>query len=91
MWKRTRDYITSKEEKAEGKTWKDKKSSNWDDEKAKEKTFYKFRLKDDDEEIYLHGISSNDSSFAPCDYFEGLLGTTIIEYWNDNKKEWEML
>jgi hypothetical protein len=46
----------------------------------------KFRLLDDDREVYVEGVmvdlSGHTSGFEPQDdYGEGALGTTIIQYW----------
>jgi hypothetical protein len=54
---------------------------------------YKFRLKDDDNEIYAYGYSKTDddeAAFEPLDWAEGNYGCTMIEYKNKNG-EWEML
>lgn len=47
---------------------------------------HKFRMKDDDGEVYYEGRSSDDSSFAPLDHF-GMpnAGATSIEYWASGK------
>ncbi len=43
---------------------------------------HKFRLKDDDGEVYYTGRTDDDSSFAPLDGFgEPNAGATTIEYW----------
>ena len=53
---------------------------------------YKFRLKDDDGEVYYLGRSHSSSSFAPLDDF-GLAGAgcTAIEYWDEARQVWEPL
>lgn len=53
---------------------------------------HRFRMKDDDGIIYYYGTCSNDSSFAPLDDF-GMpdSGCTSIEYYNKDKKKWEVL
>ncbi|CVK21561.1 hypothetical protein [Sporomusa sphaeroides] len=53
---------------------------------------YRFRMLDDDGEIYYYGLSSSDSSFAPLDSF-GMpnAGCTMIEYYNVKTKKWEIL
>ena len=54
---------------------------------------YRFRLKDDDGEVYYEGYSStnnDEEAFAPLDDFaEWYAGCTIIEYYVD--KKWEVL
>lgn len=59
-------------------------------EEAKQKCKYAFRLLDDDGEVYFHGRSSNNSSFAPLDQF-GMpgYGCTEIQYYEDGK--WQTL
>lgn len=55
---------------------------------------YKFRLLDDDEIVYAYGYSKTDNdenAFLPLDYYAGAYGVTMIEYWNSETKEWEML
>ena len=53
-------------------------------------TPYKFRLLDDDGEVYYYGVSSNSSSFAPLDDF-GMPndGCTEIQYKKNGV--WETL
>ena len=50
----------------------------------------RFRLKDDDENIYAYGVSNNNNSFAPLDYYRGAYGVVTIEYYNKSK-QWEQL
>ena len=54
---------------------------------------YRFRLKDDDGEVYYIGYSDDcesEAGFAPLDDFaEGYAGCTTIEYYIDGK--WEVL
>lgn len=51
---------------------------------------YKFRLLDDDGEVYYIGYSSNNSSFAPLDdYGMPNDGCTDIQYWEDG--QWKSL
>lgn len=55
---------------------------------------YKFRLLDDDEIVYAYGYSktnNDENAFLPLDCYEGAYGVTMIEYWNSETKEWEML
>ena len=57
---------------------------------CKENCSYAFRMKDDDGEVYYHGKSSDNSSFAPLDDFgTPNAGCTTIEYWS--KGTWETL
>lgn len=54
---------------------------------------YKFRLLDDDGEIYLYGWSKTndgDDAFLPLDCYGAAYGCTIIEYKTDSG-EWEEL
>lgn len=56
---------------------------------------FKFRLLDDDRNVYFEGESNNcedEVAFAPLDYF-GLpgYGCTIIQYYNEDVKRWEDL
>lgn len=51
---------------------------------------HKFRLKDDDGEVYFHGISNDSSSFQPLDVHGASYGCTTIEYQNA-AGEWEIL
>ncbi len=48
-----------------------------------------FRLLDDDNTVYLQGISNNDSSFTPLDDYMNDLGVTSIEYFINGN--WEQL
>lgn len=43
---------------------------------------HKFRLLDDDGEVYAYGVGTNSSSFAPLDRFMPLYGCTEIQYKN---------
>jgi len=54
------------------------------------KLSYRFRLLDDDGEIYYEGLSDNDSDFSPLDDFgEPDAGCTEIQYFNAGI--WEVL
>lgn len=51
---------------------------------------HKFRLLDDDGEIYFYGWSEtndDEAAFLPLDYYGVAYGCTMIEYKN-NKGEW---
>jgi len=45
-----------------------------------------FELLDDDENLYLSGLSTNDSSFDPLDNEGSSYGCTILRYRNSNGK-----
>ena len=52
---------------------------------------FTFRLLDDDGEIYAYGVSTNGSSFAPLDAYEGCYGCTEIQYKNKITGAYETL
>lgn len=53
---------------------------------------HKFRLKDDDGEVYYYGRCACDSSFSPLDDFgQPNAGATSIEYRNPKTKRYEVL
>lgn len=52
---------------------------------------HKFRLLDDDGEIYFYGYSDCDSSFAPLDWSMPLWGCVDIQYKNPITKEYDSL
>jgi hypothetical protein len=52
---------------------------------------HKFRLLDDDGEIYYYGVSDDNSCFCPLDWAEPLWGCTEIQYRNEKTKEYETL
>lgn len=54
-------------------------------------TLYKFRLLDDDGEIYAYGLTTVQDSFAPLDKYMYDYGVTMIEYQNPKTKEYELL
>lgn len=54
-------------------------------------TLYKFRLLDDDGEIYAYGVSTDDSDFDPLDAYMYVYGCTEIQYRNLKTKEYETL
>lgn len=103
MFRITRDYITSKEEKLQGLTWRgiyrygDRCDLSCDLKEAKERweklkltrPVCKFRLLDGDGIVYLYGENFNSSSFAMQEYFENLLGIVSTEFFEDG--EWKML
>lgn len=51
--------------------------------------WHKFRLYDDDGELYFEGWSNNDSSFAPLNWALNNYGCTEIKYLN--KGRWSTL
>jgi hypothetical protein len=55
----------------------------------KEKCVHKFRLVDGGGKVYFHGLSSNDSSFAPLDSIGEAYGCVDIQYLE--KTGWESL
>ena len=58
------------------------------------KCVHKFRCCDDDGDWYFMGLSTSnddDDAFAPLDEIGFAYGCTYIEYWNEDKKEWEVL
>lgn len=90
MWKITRDYINPRC----GDPIDKPQSWTWDEAKAATKTLFKFRLLDDEGEVYFHGVSTsnNDSkAFQPLDDFgcPGY-GCTMIEY-KDGFGNWKAL
>lgn len=52
---------------------------------------YKFRLLDDDGDVYAYGFSTNDSSFAPLDRYYPDYGVTEIQYKNPTTGKYETL
>lgn len=58
-------------------------------EDQKKKMPHKFRLFDDDGELYFEGYSSNSSSFCPLDEYGIDYGCTEIKYFEKGK--WEVL
>lgn len=59
-----------------------------------ENCIHKFRLLDDAGNYYCEGLSAHNDcvlAFAPLDYYENIYGVTAIEYFNEEKGEWELL
>lgn len=50
----------------------------------------KFRLCDDDNEIYFYGVSDSEN-FYPLDAIGSAYGCTYIEYRNEETKQYELL
>jgi hypothetical protein len=68
------------------------RSLKWDELASKNTPTFRFRMLDDDGEVYYEGKSTNDSSFAPLDNLGTPdAGCTEIQYWNKEKKVWETL
>lgn len=93
MWKTTKNIIDNKEDSC-----RQYYSEDWSEERAKtaEKRgkLYKFRLADDDGEIYFYGVSTDcisEAAFRPLDEL-GMpgYGCTSIEYKNESG-HWELL
>ncbi len=55
------------------------------DKSKDDKLVYKFRVLDDDDEVYFVGLSSSNSSFAPLDDIGGAYGCTAIQYLENGK------
>ncbi len=83
-WIITKDIID--EGSQEGHWWSYKEMTK---EQAEKICRYRFRLLDDDDEVYFEGLSSDSSSFAALDLFGGSYGCTSIEYLETGK--WEPL
>lgn len=52
---------------------------------------YRFRLLDDDRNIYAYGYTDKKDSFAPLDHYEPQYGCTEIQYQNPDTGDWETL
>lgn len=52
---------------------------------------YSFRLLDDDGNVYAYGMSNDDSSFEPLDYYAYDYGVTEIQYKNPVTGRYETL
>lgn len=52
---------------------------------------HKFRILDDDKNIYFYGVSDSDSSFQPLDWASPQWGASEIQYRNEDTKEYETL
>lgn len=97
MWIITKDKFYEGYTEEEKKEWEWAKSAvgtrsrNYDGRKLP----YKFRMKDDDNEVLYHGAAdSNDDekAFAPLDDFgRPNAGCTSIEYYNKETRKWEVL
>ena len=91
MWRITEDKLHEKDPEIFEKSSVGVCSHNYDGRKLE----YRFRMKDDDDEIYYYGEANScddDKAFNPLDDF-GMpdSGCTSIEYYNETTKEWEIL
>lgn len=101
MWEITLNYIG---EFVKGE-WKDNtgplpprrpvQSRDFDDEKAKTAKWFRFRLCDDDGELYYEGRSTDNKTEAALDPLDSYgmpnAGCTMIRYLNEETGEWEAL
>lgn len=91
MWKITRDYLAERYDDEPCKP----QSCDWNEEKSKDIELYKFRLLDDDGEIYCAGVCDtcdDEEAFAPLDdYGMGSLGCTTIQYKDTVTGKYETL
>lgn len=83
-FKITKDNITNMNNEEE-KAW-NKKGEEYDYKGGQ----YRFRLLDDDREIYFYGLSDREN-FRPLDWAMNGWGCVIIEYRNEETKQYEML
>ncbi len=56
-----------------------------------EKAKHKFRIYDDDDELYYEGVSGNSSCDNPLMWAMGNDGCTWMEYLNEKTNKWETL
>lgn len=57
-------------------------SVGWDEETHGKGKLYKFRMYDDDDNLYYEGVSTSNSSFDPLDdYGMPNAGCTYLRYW----------
>lgn len=87
MWAITRDIINPKC----GDQPNLRRSGDWNDDKLT--TAFSFQLRDDDDEPYFEGVStdcSSEEAFAPLDDFGAAYGCTSIWYQNE-RGAWEQL
>lgn len=91
MWIITKDCIGTDSVDAASFNFNDKKFN----EQRKAGKVHKFRMLDDDGNIYYYGESNDNESeraFAPLDYFgEPNAGCSIIEYKDEETGKYEML
>ena len=52
---------------------------------------HRFRLLDDDGIVYAYGVSDDDSSFSPLDYYAPMYGVVEIQYKNKTTGKYETL
>lgn len=90
FWKITKDHIEDGEH--EGYTFTPHEAFN--NPLIQELLNNKFRLYDDDGELYFEGIATNqscESAFEPLDWAMANFGCTEIKYLNNETKKWETL
>jgi hypothetical protein len=93
MWIITKDKIDDNLSK--GRTSSDFDQNEWDKKKVEGKTD-KFRLLDDDGEIYFYGEwdglnRAEWKAFAPLDEWGSAFGCTELQYKDKVSKEWKPL
>lgn len=89
MWVITKDFINSHPLEGGDRRRIGTGSKNY---KLGAKLPFKFRMLDDDGEVYYEGRSSSDSSFDPLDDFGTPNdGCTTIQYWNNKRRQWEAI
>jgi hypothetical protein len=65
-------------------------SCNWNEERAKGMKLKRFRMRDEDSEMNLYGVCTQDTEFEPLDdYGIGGLGCVILEFRENG--QWVML
>lgn len=52
---------------------------------------FKFRLLDDDNEVYCYGVCSVNDSFKPLTHYRNEYGLTSIQYKNKENGKYEFL
>ncbi|QHW35808.1 hypothetical protein GZH47_33490 (plasmid) [Paenibacillus rhizovicinus] len=88
----TKDNIhTEPDEKQWDKTGKRFKCICVDEAKSYAEGQHKFRLLDDDRNVYLYGKSDDDNCFCPLDWSQPLWGTTEIQYYDEQTREYKTL
>lgn len=87
MWAITKDLINTQS----GDHADLRRSADWDADKAR--TTFEFQLRDDDDEVYFEGVSTDcdsEDAFEPLDGIGQEYGCTTIWY-KDAKGAWEVL
>ena len=57
----------------------------------KDHMIHRFRLLDDDGIVYAYGVSDDDNSFSPLDYYAPIYGVAEIQYKNKTTGNYETL